>query len=232
MQDTLGLGPVVHWKRTGTEVEGPPAATATTASTAEHLAALEPADRHEGARSGNIEVFPVHLRLWKLEVLVEAVSDLVSGLEVLCEKPLVTDLNQARDLDRPASASETVLMLGYQCHFLSEFQHVRERWASGIRQPDFISVEIIEDWLQGNTGTWRVDPSLSGGGFLSDTGSHVVDAVLGTTGLMPKTVRAEIEFYDNEIDMRANVTVEFEEGLTAHLSFHSDVSRVSKRLQV
>lgn len=154
-------------------------------------------------------------------------------LHVLCEKPLVTDLEHARVLDDRAAEADETLMVGYQRHVEPEFIYARERWAEGDSVPDFISGEIVEEWLEPNVGTWRLDPSLSGGGFIYDTGSHIIDAILWTTGLTPTTVTAEMDFWDEdrEVDTRANLSIEFEEGSTAHLSFHSDVAGVAERLQ-
>lgn len=152
-------------------------------------------------------------------------------VHVLCEKPLVTDLDDALDLDRRANESDQVLMVGYQRHLESEYRYARQRWGDGDNEPHFISAEITEDWLSPNIGTWRVDPSLSGGGFLADTGDHVVDAILWMTGLTPTTVKADMDFEMEGIDTRGNLTIEFESGANAHLSLHADVSRVTERLQ-
>lgn len=153
------------------------------------------------------------------------------GLNVLCEKPLVTDLEEAKDLHSRADESDSVLMVGYQRHLEPEYQHAYQRWAESDTDPTFISAEITEDWLSPNIGTWRVDPSLSGGGFLADTGDHVLDALLWATNLTPKTVEADMEFEREDIDVRANVTIEFETGTTAHLSFYADATRVTERIQ-
>lgn len=154
-----------------------------------------------------------------------------ADLHVLCEKPLVTDIDDARALDRSADGLDNVVMVGYQRHLEPEFQFARERWQEASNPPDFISAEITEPWISPNIGTWRVDPSLSGGGFIYDTGNHVIDAVLWTTGLTPTTVTADMDFEMDGIDRRANLTVSFEEGTTAHLSFHAATSRVTERLQ-
>lgn len=152
-------------------------------------------------------------------------------LHVLCEKPLVTDLARARDLDRHAESDENVVMVGYQRHLEPEFRYARERWGDGTAEPTFLSAEITERWLPPNVDTWRTDPALSGGGFLYDTGNHVVDAILWTTDLTPVTVAADADFEEENVDARANLTVEFEGGSTAHVSCHGDVPRVTERLQ-
>lgn len=161
----------------------------------------------------------------------QILTALERDLHVLCEKPLVTDLDDARNLDSRAAETDTTLMVGYQRHVEPEYIYARQRWAEGDSAPTFISGEIVEEWLDPNVGTWRLDPSLSGGGFIYDTGSHVIDAVLWTTGLTPETVTAEMDFEDDGVDTRANITIEFNEGSTAHLSFHGDVSGVSERVQ-
>jgi predicted dehydrogenase len=37
-------------------------------------------------------------------------------------------------------------------------------------------------WQQATVGTWRQDPEISGGGFLFDTGSHMVNTVVDLLG--------------------------------------------------
>lgn len=161
----------------------------------------------------------------------QIVSALDRDLHVLCEKPLVTNLDDARELDQLAAESDNVLMVGYQRHLEPEFRYAKERWDDSSLTPNFVSAEITEHWLEPNIGTWRVKESLSGGGFIYDTGNHVIDAILWSTGLTPVTVRAQMDFEKDSIDTRGTMTIEFEEGSTAHLSFHADVKRVTERLQ-
>ena len=155
------------------------------------------------------------------------------GLHVLCDKPLTTDLREARDLVERAESGDEVLMVGYQRHLNPAFENARERFESGGK-PQFVSAEITQNWISRFEDTWRTDPELSGGGNLYDTGSHLIDAVLWTTGLTPATVSAEMVFADEEsrVDERAILTVEFENGAHATISVHSDAPCVREHIHI
>ncbi|MDL5360771.1 Gfo/Idh/MocA family protein [Halalkalicoccus sp. NIPERK01] len=142
------------------------------------------------------------------------------GLHVLCDKPLTTNLEDARDLVARDADREETLMVGYQRHLYRAFVEARARWLESGRVPDWITAEISQDWVDRFEGTWRMDPDLSGGGYLYDTGSHLLDSILWSTGLTPTAVAAEMEFVDDDrrVDGRSHVTVRFEEGTTASVT--------------
>jgi predicted dehydrogenase len=150
----------------------------------------------------------------------QTVAALERDLDVLVDKPMTTDLDHARDLRDRVAGSDRVLMVGYQRHLNDAFQSARERWAEGDRDPDWITAEVCQDWIDRFEGTWRRDPDLSGGGYLYDTGSHLLDAVLWTTGLEPTGVSARMDFVDDDerVDELADLTVRFSNGATASVS--------------
>lgn len=147
---------------------------------------------------------------------------------VYCDKPLATDLEHARDLTRRAEASDRTLMVGYQRHLQTAFRTARERFRDG--SPNWLTASITQGWIDDSMGTWRLDPDLSGGGFLYDTGSHVLDGVLWTTGLEPESVAASMDFYDDAIDERAHLDVRFENGATGTFSFNGDAPSVREHI--
>ncbi|WP_134671507.1 Gfo/Idh/MocA family protein [Halorussus marinus] len=155
------------------------------------------------------------------------------GLHVFCDKPLATDLDDARELADRAESSDRVLMVGYQRHLNPAFIRARERWAGDL-DPDYVSAEITQDWISRFADEWRTDPDLSGGGNLYDTGSHLVDGVLWTTGLVPEAVSAEMVFADeaSRIDERAILTVEFHNGAHGTIAVHSDAPCVREHVHV
>ncbi|RQG95929.1 Gfo/Idh/MocA family protein [Natrarchaeobius chitinivorans] len=151
-------------------------------------------------------------------------------LHVYCDKPLTTDLEHARDLVERSDRSERTLMVGYQRHLQAAFRTARERF--GDDGPNWLTASITQDWIDDSRGTWRLDPALSGGGFLYDTGSHVLDGVLWTTGLEPESVTASMEFHDDErrIDRRAHLDVRFSNGATGTFSFNGDAPSVREHV--
>ena len=157
------------------------------------------------------------------------------GCHVLCEKPVVMDLEAARDLAELASTTDRVLMAGYQRHLNPGFVHARERWANGPN-PTFITGELTQDWRHYfETGTnWRLDPAVGGGGHLFSVGTHVVESVLWMTGLTPASVAAEMSFHDEDerIDSQASLSIRFEEGAVASLSDSAVTPTTGERIRV
>ena len=145
-------------------------------------------------------------------------------LHVLCDKPLTTDLDDARDLvDRDRDRDE-VLMVGYQRHFYEAYVEARDLWAEADREPCWITAEVCQDWVDRFEGAWRQDPDLSGGGYLYDTGSHLLDGVLWSTRLTPEAVSASMNFLDDDqrVDGRTNLTIRFTNGATASFSLSGE----------
>ena len=163
----------------------------------------------------------------------QVIDALEADLHVYCDKPLTTDLEQARDLVARDDRSDRTLMVGYQRHLQRAFQRARSRWDDG-GEPTWLTASITQGWIEDSLETWRLEPSLSGGGFLYDTGSHVLDAVLWTTGLEPVSVAASMDFHDDErrIDRRAHLDVAFESGATGTFSFDGDAAAVREHIHL
>ncbi|MCU4741030.1 Gfo/Idh/MocA family oxidoreductase [Natronoglomus mannanivorans] len=164
----------------------------------------------------------------------QTVAALERGIDTLCEKPLCTDIDDAMDLAVRAEASDTVLMVGYQRHLDPAFKAARDALETRVGEPAYITAEITQNWLSEQEGTWRTNPDLSGGGQLYDTGSHLLDVVLWTTGLTPVAVDAQMHFHDEaeRVDTHAALNVTFENGAVASISVSGDTHRTHEHLHV
>lgn len=157
-------------------------------------------------------------------------------LHVLCEKPVVVDREEARDIAERAASGPNVLMAGYQRHLNPGFIRARERWHDGDLEPTFILGSLTQDWRgHFESGTnWRIDPDVGGRGHLFSVGTHVLESILWITGLTPESVRAEMTFYDDdqEIDQQAALVIRFQNGTIASLGDSAIVPATREHIQV
>lgn len=148
------------------------------------------------------------------------------GLDVLVEKPMVTDITHAVDLVRTAEERDLVLEVGYQRHFHPAFREIRRLVDGGrIGEVHAVNCYLGQDWIAPHQGTWRTNPDLSGGGQLYDTGSHLLDAMLWTTESEPETVSAEIEYAEPEVDVNSALAITLrgtERTVTASVGVNGD----------
>ncbi len=162
----------------------------------------------------------------------QVLAALDADLHVLCDKPLATDLERARTLADAAERSDRTVMVGYQRHVDPAFVAGRERWQDSV--PHSFTAEITQGWVEQNAGTWRTNYDLSGGGFLYDTGNHLLDVLLWMTGVVPDSVRAEMTFLDDDrrIDERARVLLDYESGTTATVVGTGDAATHQEHVHV
>ena len=156
----------------------------------------------------------------------QAMDCIERGIHVLIEKPMVTQIDQAVDLIEMAADRGVVLQVGYQRHFHPGFREVRRIIQSGrIGTIHMVSIYLGQDWVDLHSDTWRMDPSLSGGGQLYDTGSHVLDALLWTTGTRPVSVGAQISVEKSRVDINSALSLQLEESdtqITASVGISGD----------
>lgn len=161
----------------------------------------------------------------------QAKAALQRDLHVLVEKPMVTDISHAVDLVETASERGLVLQVGYQRHFHPAFREIRRVLRSGrIGEVHAVNCYLGQDWIDLHRDDWRSDPSLSGGGQLYDTGSHLLDALLWTTETEPESVTAQIDYAKPEVDVNSGLTMRLDRGgdtLIASVGISGDGVEVS-----
>ncbi|APW99750.1 oxidoreductase [Halobiforma lacisalsi AJ5] len=136
----------------------------------------------------------------------QARTCLEAGTHVYLEKPMVTDVGDAVDLLETADREGLEIQVGYQRHFHPGFAEIKRLVDSGrIGDVHTANAYLGQNWIDLHEGTWRVDPSLSGGGQLYDSGSHLLDALLWITGGTPRSVAGHMEYADEDEDDRIDV---------------------------
>lgn len=153
----------------------------------------------------------------------QAVDSLNAGMHVLMEKPMVCRTDHARDLLKRIKASGKVFLLSYQRHFMPVYRYIRSEIASGAYGAvTYVAALQAQEWKRAVAGTWRQVLELSGGGQLNDSGSHLLDIILWTTGLQADTVSAYIDNCGTPVDINSAVAVRFQNGAQGTFSVVGD----------
>lgn len=145
--------------------------------------------------------------------------------DVICEKPLGANMNQARQVLTSAKNSEKIVYIAENFRHISSFKKTRELIESGeIGDPSLLIWHEVKlagkDTKYVNT-EWRKDPKHIGG-FISDGGVHHIAAIRQIMGdirsvtAIKKTVRTYLGSTDTltanfafENDAIGNYTVSF-----------------------
>jgi predicted dehydrogenase len=152
---------------------------------------------------------------------------LARGLHVLVEKPMVTQPEDGAAVVAAAAASGRVVVVSYQRHYQPQYVYIKRAIESGaIGRLRAVAAVQGQNWRTLTTGKWRQDASVSGGGMMMDTGSHLVDVV---TWLIDQPVRWVAAAFDNDgapVDINSHLTVGFEGNVQASLSMIGDMPYV------
>lgn len=153
----------------------------------------------------------------------QAMAAFEKKLHVLCEKPLVCKVEHAEKLIAESQKQERLLMVSYQRHFQSEFRYIKNAIKSGkLGKIQFVSALQCQNWKKATAGAWRQDPALSGGGQLNDSGSHLLDIILWTTGLKVAEVSAFIDNLGTPVDINSALSLKFSNGAQGNISVVGD----------
>ncbi|PYI51035.1 Gfo/Idh/MocA family protein [Paenibacillus flagellatus] len=149
----------------------------------------------------------------------QASDAMKAGCHVLVEKPMTCSSREAEALLDVARETGKLLQVSYQRHFQPSFRYIRDAIRDGlIGRLTSVTASLYQDWRQLTVGTWRVDPRLSGGGMLMDSGSHIADVLLWTTGLTPAEVKPVMHRQGSPVEIDSFTAIRFEEGPVAGLN--------------
>ena len=153
------------------------------------------------------------------------------GLDVFLEKPMVTDIAEAKRLIETAESQELVFQIGYQRHFHPAYQRIKRIIEKGdIGTVHSVSCYLGQEWINRFAETWRATPELSGGGQLYDSGSHLLDTLLWTTGTRPRQVAALMDHRDHDVDVNTALAAILQKQgrtITASISVTADGTSTS-----
>jgi len=178
----------------------------------------------EGPVDGMLLATPPDVR----ESPIAAASD--NGVNVYCEKPLAVTTETATRIHESIRNGPSDLRVGFQRRLHPGYEQLRSHWETST--PHRVTGEIGLDWASGLEETWKTDPDVPGSGFLFDTGIHLVDAALWTSGIEPVRVMATFESHPEfDIDLFGHVRIQGQTGGVVSLDLDGAMPQSTERLQ-
>jgi predicted dehydrogenase len=139
-----------------------------------------------------------------------------AGKHILCEKPLMTRLEDGKAMLAAAQGAGVHLFNAFPCRFSPAFQQMRRMLESGV----IGELLALRGTNRGsNPGGWFNDPELAGGGAMMDHTVHVADLIRVLTGQEIAQVYAETgnNMFHGRYDDTAMLTLTLENGIFATL---------------
>jgi len=106
-----------------------------------------------------------------------------AGLDVLLEKPMVMNGDEAASLIKIRDETKRLLVVAFPGSLSPQIRTAVKLLRSGqLGVLQSISATVWQGWGPGTVQTWRQQPAISGGGFLFDTGAHMLNTVVDLAG--------------------------------------------------
>jgi predicted dehydrogenase len=145
------------------------------------------------------------------------------GIHVICDKPLTSNLADAKKLLKVAQESDALFVLTHNYTGYPMVRQAREMVASGeLGEIRLVQMEYPQDWLSEpieQTGqkqaAWRTDPKQSGaGGSTGDIGTHAYNLGCFVSGLELDELAADVHTFvaGRQLDDNAHVMLRFKGG--------------------
>ncbi|MBD8554116.1 Gfo/Idh/MocA family oxidoreductase [Rhizobium sp. CFBP 8762] len=189
-------------------------------------ASFEEMAKAEAARPDGIEavsiVTPNHMHAPAAKAFLNA------GIHVICDKPITTTVEEARELVSLAEQSGKIFAL---THNYTGYPMIRQAKAM-VDQGELgdirvVQVEYPQDWLAtraeasgSKQAEWRTDPKRSGaGGCIGDIGTHAYNLASFVTGLELDQLLADLTTFveGRLLDDDVQILLRFKGGAKGHL---------------
>lgn len=142
-----------------------------------------------------------------------------AGCHVSVEKPMAGSVAQAMQLAERVQRSDKVFQVAFNFPYSERSTGLKQAFARGeYGTLQMISASVSQPWRTKQRGTWRMKPELSGGGFVHDTGTHLIQALLYLHPSPPVEVFARTDAMDCPVEINAAMQIRFQDGVLATLN--------------
>ena len=158
-------------------------------------------------------VTPHHLHHDQAKICLEA------GLDVLLEKPMVMNTGEALSLIDARDRSGRHLVVAFQGGLSPQIRHAARLIASGeLGELQTVTGMLWQGWKASTAGSWRQIPKQAGGGFLFDSGAHMLNTVCTLVGEDFATVAAWTDNRGTDVDINGVVMARLDSGALVTLN--------------
>lgn len=179
-------------------------------------------DVHEMLGDSNVDA--VYLATPVFLHAPQAIAAMKAGKDVLVEKPMALNATEASRMCQVAQETGRRLAVAYYRRFWPRFQIVKDMVAQG----EFGQVVLVRlafhSWYRpepGDSKAWRAALDRSGGGVLSDIGSHRLDLLAWWFGVPAQLVaRADTLTHDYDVEDAVSMIMTLANGAHCTASFN------------
>ncbi|MCW1918136.1 Gfo/Idh/MocA family oxidoreductase [Rhodobacter sp. KR11] len=108
----------------------------------------------------------------------QALAVTEAGLDLFLEKPMVTTVAEAKALIAAQNRIGNLIVVAFNGGLSPLVRDTRARIEAGeFGALVSVSGSIWEGWKDAYNGGWKQDPAISGGGFMFDTGAHMMNTI-------------------------------------------------------
>ncbi|MFI3172093.1 MAG: Gfo/Idh/MocA family oxidoreductase [Eubacteriales bacterium] len=162
---------------------------------------------------GIVVALPNHMHYEGCVAAIEA-----GAKHILCEKPLCTNPEDSKKLVELVKEKDVMFQTAYMKRFNPGFRKIKE-YMEEMGEIEFVTSSIYtaspepEVSAKQPNGSWHGDAKLSGGGFLTHSGSHHLDLLRYCFGEI-KSVACKLRYdFDNFRDYYVKATLETADGV-------------------
>lgn len=157
---------------------------------------------------------------------------LEAGIDVLLEKPMVMTGAEAESLIATRNRTGKLLVVAFPGSLSPNVRTAVNMLRNGnIGKIKTISGVVWQNWGVNTVNTWRQIPAIAGGGFLFDTGAHLLNTTVDLAGEDVAEVAAYLDNQGRDVETLGVVIARLKSGVLVSLhgcgeampSCHSDI---------
>lgn len=149
----------------------------------------------------------------------QAKACMEAGLDVLLEKPMVMNAAEAHSLIETRDRTGRHLVVAFQGGLSPQVRHAAELIQTGaLGELLTVTGLVWQGWKGSASNTWRVVPEISGGGFMFDSGAHMLNTICTLVGEDFSSVAAWTDNRGMDVDINAAIMGRLESGALVNIT--------------